>query len=174
MVKAGLVLILIALVGFLGLAVGVALMPFPEKPSPVHAWMPTPAICAGYACVTWAQWHKAHVPGKDAMDVLTVLIEEKAFSVLARSKSVTITDEEVRIAIDAADHVLSSSGGSSVAGASQYREMRSILLREKLIADGMLSPFDVPLLSSVRVWHAYARWDEDQRRIESAIPPWRN
>lgn len=168
----------VGLIGMVMLLAGVAAVsPLGRAPLSLHAWFVSPVACAGSSCVTYRAWSAAVRRDRgahDALEVLTFLLEERATAVVAFREHLRISDAEVEQALGEVHATLDGVPGGREVLADAYgvnakrriREgLRALLLREKLAAAGIPSPWKAPEPPPVAVWNIHLRWDPSQQKV---------
>ena len=164
---------------FLLLVAGGALFPFPDAPRSLHRWLPVPVACAGSSCVTYAQWSVGVdrlTKRRSPVDVLTVLLEERAITVVAFREGVRVSSLEVEQALGAVRSTLDGVPGGTEMLRDVYGTypeqvlrdgLRALLLREKLAAQGLSSPWEGSNPPRVTIWNIHLRWDASRHVVVS-------
>ncbi len=163
--------------GLAGLLITVIVSPFPRAPFGLHQLLLFPAACAGSSCVTYRAWWTAvtNRPGRIQPDaVLTGLLEERALRQVAFREGVRVSEQELAQALEAVyasldgvpggEETLQALYGSDPDGALR-RGLRVLLLRQKLIAHSIRSPWDGQNAPRVTAWNIHIRWDPVRHAI---------
>lgn len=172
-------LLFLVLFGGMALWVLAALRPIPTAPLAVQRWLPLPLACADARCVTYVGLARvaARVGQTDgAADLLTALLTNRAVVLVARRSGLTASREEVEAAAAAiADAARSQPDlraylvqeyGSQMLEQPSFRSgLRTILLRQKLAAAGVSSPWVHPAAPVVTILHARYRWDATKQQV---------
>lgn len=172
------VLLGLVLCGGLALWVLAALRPVPTAPLAVQRWLPLPFACADARCVTYLGLARvaARAGPADAADLLTALLTNRAAELVARRSGLTASREEVEAAAaaiaDAAHSqpdlgaYLDQEYGPRMLEQPSFRSgLRTILLRQKLAAAGVSSPWAHPAAPVVTILHFRYRWDATKQRV---------
>lgn len=142
-------------------------------PSPLHRWLPLPITCVGSSCVTYHELsvRSSAETGMPSM-LLTSLLEARAWNLAALEEGVRVSEQEIDQALGALRERLTEHGGERLLqdlyaqNEETLREgLRTLLLREKLQALGITSPWRED--ASVSVWNMHLRWDPSTHQIVS-------
>jgi len=141
-----------------------------------HRWVPLPIACVGLSCLSYRDL--AHDldrnPDASPPEVLTRRLEERALSLVAFREGIRVSDDDISGAVSGArEAVLGVPDGNSVvrdlygAGweASLASAFQTLLLREKLHAQGITSPWSATPAPTVTVWNMHLRWDPTSHQI---------
>lgn len=171
--------LLILVVVFGILEVTAALFPFRKAPLRLHDWWIFPVACVEVRCVTYRQWgtvvRRSDSSPENAPEVLTRLLTSKAAALVARRSGLSVSNEE----IDAALRTLRTTTASEPSieqflkaravdvRSKEFRgAMHDFLLHSKLAAAGITDVWVHPTAPSVRVLHAWYRWNVSTHTVE--------
>lgn len=141
-------------------------------------YFPVPVACVGYACVTYSSWNGAIKKNKNQATtrekLLTELLTRKAVGVVASYEKVRISADETELAMNSIEKTIESvpggdaeTGGIYRGGLSEYGKtsLAAMLMREKLAAAGVKSPWESKYVPKVRVINRHLIWDDKNKRI---------
>lgn len=156
----------------------VSFFAYPNAPLGLHRWAPAPVACAGYFCVTYREWNetvKKNGTKTDPKIILSALILDKATQVVSYYEKVRISDAEVAQASSAVEKTINAiPGGKNMVNEiyggqlSSYltkKAVSAILLREKLFALGVTSPWNSKYAPIVTVWNTGLKWDTASKKV---------
>lgn len=164
--------------GILGAcALAVSLIPFPSAPLKLHAWLPLPVACVQYSCVTYAQWYREVSAGNGEgkpEELLSSLLETRAVRTVASREGVRVRAADVEQALTGVRDALGTVPGGVTLLAAAYgprheevlrKKFSDLLLREKVAALGISSPWDASVAPGVRMWNIHLRWDAERHVV---------
>jgi hypothetical protein len=156
----------------------VGFSPYLSAPFSLHNWVPLPVACAGYYCVTYREW--TQTIGRSGIEskpevVLSALLLDKATQTTAYYEKVRISKEDIKQASLAVEETINAIpggknmlneiyGGKSATYLSE-KGIKAILLREKMSALGIESPWVSKYAPNVTVWNIGLKWDEVSRSV---------
>ena len=168
-------LVLIVVVIVLGL---VSFSTYPNAPLGLQQWAPAPVACAGYYCVTYREWTTAlskDNTGRKPEVILTGLLLDRATQITAYYEKVRISDADIKQAGSAVEKTINAiPGGKNMlnqtygGNADIYLSkegIKAILLREKMSALGIVSPWKSKYAPRVTVWNVGLRWEDETKSI---------
>lgn len=152
---------------------------YPTAPFGLQKWVPVPVVCAGYYCVTYREWSEAikkDRSGRKPEVLLTALLLDKATQVTAYYEKVRISKADIKQASSAVEKTINAIpggknmlneiyGGNSATYLSE-KGISAILLREKMSALGIISPWASKYAPKVTVWNVGLKWDEKTKSVE--------
>lgn len=166
------IILLVALFGI------VSLNTYPTAPFGLQQWLPAPVACAGYFCVTYSEWSEAlkkSDKGSKPEVVLSALILDKATQLVAYYEKVRISDGEVTQASSAVEktinaipggkNMLNEAYGGNFSAILTKKGVSAILLRQKLSAMGIISPWNSKYAPMVTVWNVGLKWDAASKSV---------
>ncbi|MDO8511861.1 MAG: hypothetical protein Q7S57_01195 [bacterium] len=165
-------IIVVVVFGLVGLSV------YPTAPFGLQKWVPIPVVCAGYYCVTYREWTEAikkDGSGKKPEVLLSALLLDKATQVTAYYEKVRISKADIKQASLAVEKTINAIpggknmlneiyGGNSATYLSE-KGISAILLREKMSALGIISPWESKYAPNVTVWNVGLKWDEASKTV---------
>lgn len=163
-----------ALIIFFGMAY---VSPIQKAPFKIHSWLPAPVACVSYSCVTYWEWGrslKGNADNKKKLEILSNIINQRAFRLLAFQKKIVVTDDEVSQAQGAIKKTLAAvSGGEQVlnelysgnfegkAGAG----LKDFILVQKMKALGISAPLEIGGYK-IRIFNRNLIWNPEKKRVE--------
>jgi hypothetical protein len=156
----------------------VGLYRYPEAPFGLQQWAPVPVACAGYNCVTYGEWSKTikkDTTGNKPEAVLSALLLDKATQSVAYYEKIRISDAEIKQvgmtvektinAIPGGKNMLNEKYGGDASLYLSKKGIGAILLREKMSALGVTSPWASKYAPRVTVWNVGLKWDEGSKSV---------
>lgn len=170
----------VLLFGILAVAVVIgaiaALIPVSGRIGAFQRQLPLPVACVGLFCVSYRDLAADLDRSPDAapIDILSRRLEERAFSLVAFRQGIRVSESDISRAVGGArEAVLSVPEGNAVVRdlygvtweASLASAFETLLLREKLQAEGISSPWSATPAPTVTVWNVHLRWDSTTHQI---------
>ncbi len=149
----------------------------PEAPFGLHRWMPLPAVCAEARCITYRRWtalFNAVGDQADAAEILTALLTSRAASLVARRSGLSVSNAEVDAALKSLNErthgqpelqAFVDSLYGNMEGVTFREGLRDVLVRQKLAAAGVTSPWTHAAAPTVTLLSVRYRWDDGSHRI---------
>lgn len=172
-----LVRILLGLVAVVGVIGGVAaLLPVSAQLDSFHRRLPLPIACVGLSCLSYRDLAEdlERAPDATLLDLLTRRLEERALSLVAFREGIRVSDTDIARAVAATEGAVAGAPNGNAVLKDLYgpawksslaSAFQTLLLREKLHAEGIPSPWSATPVPTVTVWNVHLRWDPTAHRV---------